>query len=282
MHDRLTAEIIDRIKVLHQVPQVRNLLRLGSLIGLYVVLYLIGFSFDLWAVLVVAPVMGVILTGLLNVAHDCVHLRFSGNRRLDSSLGKLLCAPLLINFQDFRQAHLKHHKHTRTTNDTEWTGVFMSRSQYLRYLLLVNPLRGQLRIWTPSKLLQPGTVIVIGTQVGLLVLAMFNPAVAVIGWFIPFVLGHIFIRFFSLPEHYGLGECRDVEVMTRSVRSLPVLRFLLWEASFHAEHHRWPGVPSLNLPALHELEVLPLANISDGYVRFHYELFKSLSRPHGP
>ncbi|SEL52461.1 Fatty acid desaturase [Roseateles sp. YR242] len=265
------------IKALHQVPRLRNAVRLFLLLLLYGGLAVLACRSGIgWGALAVLA-MGLILAGLLNAAHDCVHLRLTGNRRVDAAIGQWLCAPLLINFPDFRQAHLRHHQHARGAADTEWTGVFTSRQHYLRYLFLGNPLRGQWRVWRmfgpPAR---EGDGVVRSTHVLLLALLAMAPAELLLCWAAPYVIGHVFIRFFSLPEHYGLVEQADVGSMTRSVRSVALVRFLLWEASFHAEHHRWPGVPSLNLPALHALKAMALPHLYPGYLRFHHELYLSL------
>jgi fatty acid desaturase len=51
----------------------------------------------------------------------------------------------------------------------------------------------------------------------------------------------------------------------------------MWNANYHAEHHRYPAVPTLNLHELHKAlpEPHPLQEAS--YTAFHYRLIQHLN-----
>ena len=53
--------------------------------------------------------------------HEASHYLASPDRRINEWLGSLLCAaPLLVNMQNYRRAHLAHHSHLNTERDPDW------------------------------------------------------------------------------------------------------------------------------------------------------------------
>ena len=77
------------------------------------------------------------------------------------------------------------------------------------------------------------------------------PAVA---WlYVAALAAHAILSLYIACEHRGLPEQGDVLQRTRSLRAGRLLRFLLWNMPWHAEHHAYPSVPFHALPALHEL-----------------------------
>ena len=75
-------------------------------------------------------------------------------------------------------------------------------------------------------------------------------------WIAPCVIGYGPINYFRNAEH---ADCDLRHVTpnqlhnTRTVESNRIIRWLLWETNFHAEHHAYPTVPFYNLPVLHDL-----------------------------
>src|SRR5262245_35433926 len=75
-----------------------------------------------------------------------------------------------------------------------------------------------------------------------------------IGWmYVAAVAAHALLSLYLTCEHRGLPEQGDVLQRTRSLRAGWLLRFLLWNMPWHAEHHAYPSVPFHALPRLHEL-----------------------------
>jgi len=72
-------------------------------------------------------------------------------------------------------------------------------------------------------------------------------------WIIPCILGYGPINFFRNAEHAHCDMTANQLLSTRTVESNKIVRWLLWETNFHAEHHAYPMVPFFNLPKLHEL-----------------------------
>lgn len=65
------------------------------------------------------------------------------------------------------------------------------------------------------------------------------------------VAAHAALSIYLACEHRGLPEGGSIFDRTRSLRAGPLLRFLLWNMPYHAEHHAYPSVPFHALPTLH-------------------------------
>lgn len=74
-------------------------------------------------------------------------------------------------------------------------------------------------------------------------------------WVVPAVLGFIPINFIRNCEHADCEISTGMNCLrnTRSTKSCAIIRQLLWNMNFHAEHHLYPSVPFYNLPKLHQL-----------------------------
>jgi fatty acid desaturase len=74
-------------------------------------------------------------------------------------------------------------------------------------------------------------------------------------WIVPVLIGYPVVNFFRNLEH---ADCEVSKISnclrnTRSVRSNIIVRCLLWDTNYHAEHHCYPMVPFFNLHKLNEL-----------------------------
>lgn len=74
-------------------------------------------------------------------------------------------------------------------------------------------------------------------------------------WVLPVLLGYPVVNYFRNLEHADCEVSRDPNCLrnTRSVRSNLLIRVLLWDTNFHAEHHCYPMVPFFNLHKLNDL-----------------------------
>ena len=74
-------------------------------------------------------------------------------------------------------------------------------------------------------------------------------------WIAPVLLGYPVVNYFRNLEHADCEVSKDPNCLrnTRSVRSNLIIRVLLWDTNFHAEHHCYPMVPFYNLHKLNEL-----------------------------
>lgn len=74
-------------------------------------------------------------------------------------------------------------------------------------------------------------------------------------WICPVLVGYPVVNYFRNLEHADC-ECSKINnnlLNTRTVRSNILVRTLLWDTTFHAEHHCYPMVPFFNLHKINAL-----------------------------
>jgi fatty acid desaturase len=74
-------------------------------------------------------------------------------------------------------------------------------------------------------------------------------------WIGPVLCGYPVVNYFRNLEHADCEVSKQPNALrnTRTVRSNIVIRTLLWDTNFHAEHHCYPMVPFFNLHKIHAL-----------------------------
>jgi fatty acid desaturase len=82
-------------------------------------------------------------------------------------------------------------------------------------------------------------------------------------------IAHLLMGLFVMPEHAGLPLEGSQLQRTRTVRSNALVRFLMWNMPYHAEHHAYPAVPFHRLPELHRALGPEVEHVSSGYLAFH-------------
>lgn len=82
-------------------------------------------------------------------------------------------------------------------------------------------------------------------------------------------LSHSLLGSYLAPEHNGLPHEGDILNRTRSMNTLPLIRTIMWNMPYHAEHHAYPGVPFHKLPDLHKVIEGELVHKEIGYGQFH-------------
>ena len=68
-------------------------------------------------------VAGLGMYGLFSVCHDTVHGSFTPSRRVNTILGWLSAAVLLLDFEEFRHSHMLHHRHSQSGRDPKRLGI---------------------------------------------------------------------------------------------------------------------------------------------------------------
>jgi fatty acid desaturase len=80
-------------------------------------------------------------------------------------------------------------------------------------------------------------------------------APAILWLYFGLLLGHVFLGIYTTCEHRGRSETGSILERTRSLKTPRILRWLLWNMPYHAEHHAWPAIPWHALPDLHAVTV---------------------------
>ncbi|AEV81264.1 Omega-3 fatty acid desaturase [Actinoplanes sp. SE50] len=276
------------------VVQRRVLLTMTAMAALYAGALTLALRLDEPVVTVAATLaLTMVMSGFIQAAHDCVHGSHLRSRRANRVMGAAWCTPILINFTNYRYQHLVHHRFTGVPGDTEPEKTFTGLGAYLysmsgitlwRYNVITATRTWQHRF--PASVTghpdrrrasrQDNLVICLWVAVALTLTAIF-PYAVLLGYWLPLLASTVVARFTGLTEHYGLWGVPDIERNTRTVRSNPVMRFFMWNANYHAEHHRFPAVPTLNLHRLHRALPEPHPLQAASYTAFHLRLIRHLT-----
>ena len=95
-------------------------------------------------------------------------------------------------------------------------------------------------------------------------------------WLIPLVIGQPLLRAILLSEHTGCTNDTNPLTNTRTTLTPFPVRFLMWNMSFHAEHHLYASIPFHALPTAHEQLLSHLGKIDAGYTRANWSIIKNL------
>ncbi len=239
-------------------------------------------------------VIGAGMHGLAILMHDATHYRFMKNRKWNDLVTNLLIMyPLFTSIEQYRQNHMRHHRHLNTEHDPDWVSKFGKKEflfpktkreflvTLLSYFILYQGLRDA--VWFLKRFQSPQNKV--GTTGNNWIRRIFVLALLTIltikGWWMYYLLFWVipylstffmfqYIR--SVAEHYGELSYDHVLTSTRSVRTNVLERFFIapHQVGYHLEHHLYPGVPFYNLPKLHRLlmshsEYSEKAHITDGY-----------------
>ena len=244
-----------------------------------------------WWSVVLSMFLGFVISGFIQAAHDCVHRSHMRSKTGNRIAGAAWSTPTLVNFTIFRCQHLVHHRLTGVAGDTEPPDSFITVRAYLHTLSGIPSWPGTLsrirKTWQgqfPASVsteerrrgARQDNVAICAWLVLAIGLTVYFPHALLIAYWLPLVFFFFFTVLLSLPEHYGLWGVPEVERNTRTVRSNAVVRYFIWNANYHAEHHRFPAVTSLNLHRLHEAMPQPHPIQQKSYLGFHLDLGKGL------
>ena len=87
------------------------------------------------------------------------------------------------------------------------------------------------------------------------------------------VTGHCLLATYVTPEHNGLPHEGTIFDKTRSMQTSKLVKLLMWNMPYHAEHHAYPAVPFHALPDLSKDLKEEITNGDLGYPGFHARVF---------
>lgn len=270
----------------------RAALHLALLIGSAA---LIAGAPGLW-VLPAMLVAGVVQAALFAPFHETSHYTAFRSRRANAVVGWLAGLPGLRNWHYYQQFHLQHHKHTQDPAlDPEFDpGPPRDLNGYLRRVFGLFYWRAQLRVWAAAwrgdmsaypflhpataprviRSVRAGSALTVG--LALAVGLAFGWQALLLYWIGPQLLGQPVLRLYLLAEHTGCTEDGNGLTNTRTMMTNPVVRLLMWNMPFHAEHHLYPFIPFHRLGDAHAILKDRLAFIGSGYGAFNRDLMREL------
>jgi fatty acid desaturase len=270
----------------------RVAIRAAVIVGLYAGVVALALRPEVgWWALAFSVFLAFILTGFLNAVHDCVHRAHLRSRLGNRIAGAAWGTPIALNFTIYRHLHLIHHRFTGVDGDTEPPLHFEKATDYLHAVFGVSYWPALAKsIFAKSRGKLPDAVsgadrrrdalidnwLIVGWLACVVILTAFFPFALLVAYWLPLVLVVPMAMMLSIPEHYGLWGTPDVMRNTRTVRSNAFLRYFVWNGNYHAEHHRYPAVASVNLHRLHKALPEPHPVQAKSYVRFHWGLVMAL------
>ena len=250
-----------------------------------------------WGVLPAVFVLGLVQVALFAPAHECMHQTAFKTKRANAIVGWFAACPSLLNLHFYTAFHWTHHRNTQIPGedpellapDPKTLGVYFLRLLslpfwQLRLRVVYDSWRGDLSAYPYIPRFAAPPII---RSVRAMSIVMFGGAIVsalLFGWQTPFLywigpqlLGQIPLRAYLLAEHTGCTEDRNGLTNTRTTLTNPLVRLLMWNMPFHAEHHLYPTIPFHRLPAAHAAIGAKLAFVQNGYARWNIGLIRRLA-----
>jgi fatty acid desaturase len=236
-----------------------------------------------WVVPLVV-VHGYALVFLFCAFHEAAHRTAFRTRWLNAALGVVTGFLTFWPYRNYRVYHWEHHRYTQDpARDPELyfqkpatlgaylfalTGIPNFIRRFGDILRLASgradrpwmgpaerrPLIAEARWYLLGYALVAGVSVAAGSPMALVV------------WFVPFLVGQAFLRPYLLAEHTGCAFTRDCLDNTRTTLTVLPVRLFAWNMPYHAEHHAYPAVPFHALPRLHASVETRIANLAPGYL----------------
>jgi fatty acid desaturase len=239
---------------------------------------------------------GLVQAALFAPAHETMHNTAFASRRANAVVGWLASCPSLLNAQFYACFHLAHHRHTQIPGQDPELGMAepSSLAGYvlrvagipfwrLRLAVVRDAWRGDLTAHPyVSPQAAPRVIRSVRAMSGLMVggsivsALLFGWQTPLLFWIGPQLLGQPLLRAWLLAEHTGCTHDRNGLSNTRTTLTWSVARLLMWNMSFHAEHHLYPSIPFHRLPDAHVAMQARLGVVQPGYVRWNLGFVRSL------
>ena len=251
----------------------------------------------LWLVPAVLA-LGLVQAALFAPSHETMHKTAFASPRANAVVGWLTFCPSLQNAQFYAAFHVMHHRHTNVPGlDPELlTPEPKTRAQYaarilgipfwrIRLAVVRDCWRGDLSAYPYINAQQASGIIasvramsalmVVGAVVSGIMLGWATP---LLFWIIPQLVGQPFLRAYLITEHTGCSLDRNGLTNTRTTRTNRLIRWLMWDMPFHAEHHLYPSIPFHRLADAHQRIAARLGHLQNGYARWNVDFLRSLPR----
>ena len=248
----------------------------------------------------VAPALllqAIFVNTLFGALHESVHYGSFKTRRLADVLAFFAGAAILNNAGFYRHYHLAHHRYTQdplrdpeliTSGTPRGWGNYLFRVSSIPFLtikmrdIFVFPFGGKGDV----TYIHPGAWpevrrwgrLLLAFYAALIVGSVLLQSDAVLWvWFLPLLIGLPLLRLYLLCEHTLCPNSDDGFANTRTTLSHPVVRFLMWNLPYHAEHHLFPNIAFHHLPEAHEHLRTHLKYVAKSYTGVHREIISSFS-----
>ena len=249
-----------------------------------------------WMTLPTMLALGLVQVALFGPSHETMHQTAFASRRANAIVGWLAFCPSLQNAQFYAAFHVIHHRHTNIPGqDPELLApepstlpAYVSRILGIPYWtmrlrVIADCWRGDLAAYPYINSQQRPGVIRSVRAMSLFVAGLAIASAIVFGWRTPFLywivpqmIGQPFLRAYLITEHTGCTLDRNGLTNTRTTRTNGLVRLLMWDMPYHAEHHLYPSIPFHRLADAHRQIAARLGYLQDGYVRWNLDYLRTL------
>jgi fatty acid desaturase len=258
-----------------------------------------------WLVAISGPItlvpamlaFGLVQVALFAPAHEATHQTAFASRRANLTVGWLAACPSLLNLHFYTAFHFAHHRHTQIPGQDpeldmespDTLGAYMLRIVgvpywRLRLLVIADCWRDDLGRY-PYVSEQTAPAIIRSVRAMTVVMAggsvvsalLFGWATPFVFWILPQLLCQPFLRAYVLAEHTGCTHDRNGLTNTRTMLTNAIVRLLMWNMPYHAEHHLYPSIPFHRLPRAHATIRDRLGFVQRGYVRWNIGMIRHLA-----
>jgi fatty acid desaturase len=249
-----------------------------------------------WTLLPAMLLLGIAQAALFAPIHETMHMTAFASRRANAAVGWLAACPSLLNWHFYTAFHLAHHRHTQdpdrdpelTTRPPETLNAYLWRVCALPYWharlsVLRDGWRGDLSAYPYIPPRAAPKIIRSLRMMTLFVLGCALASMPLVGWWAPLVfwvgpqlLGQPFLRLYLLTEHTLCTQDANGLTNTRTTLTNGLMRLVMWNMSYHTEHHLYPSIPFHRLPEAHLAIRNRLGVVQQGYARWHAAFVRDL------
>ena len=292
----MNAPTADEMKAFAGRSDTEGLKRLGVHVAL---LLLTGTAVALapgWWVVPAMLALGLVQVALFAPFHETSHYTAFENTKLNTVVGWLSGLPSLYNWHFYQRFHFHHHRFTNQPDrDPELTDppkhtwddylrrMFALTFWLFRLGILADGVRGDLSKYPyVSPASREAVIRSIRLEVAVLVggsllsMAVFGWQTPFLFWILPQLMAQPFLRLYLYTEHTGCTEDANGLTNTRTTLTSPIVRLLMWNMPYHAEHHLYPFIPFHKLGEAHAVMKAKLGYVQPGYARWHVDYVKGL------
>jgi fatty acid desaturase len=252
---------------------------------------------DSWWVVIPLLAQAVFVNALFGAMHESVHYGSFRTRWMADVLAFFSGAAILNNAGFYRHYHMAHHRYTQdperdpeliTSGTPRTWGNYLFRVSSIPFFILRTRdillfpfgFKGDVDYIHPSgwaearrwaRWLLAFYLVLIAVSIAL------QTTVVLWVWFGPLLIGAPLLRLYLLCEHTLCPNSDDGFANTRTTISNPLVRFLMWNLPYHAEHHLLPNIAFHHLPEAHQYLRPHLKFIGKGYLQVQGEIIHSLS-----
>lgn len=284
---------IPELSLLNLRSDRKGLLHLAGHLSIMIVSgYLWATQLHHWLIALPALVVyGFSLASMFATMHECVHRTAFATNRLNDLVGWFAGLLSLYNSTFYRRYHKWHHRYTQIPgkdpelSEPKPTNGWEYALEMSGILWWISKVRGHGRLalgqMEDHPYVSPAAQAEVIRSVRLQ-LAVYGGAIALsiatqqpwfwLYWLLPLAVGQPILRLILLSEHTGCSHDNNYLTNTRTTYTFWLLRFLMWNMPFHAEHHLYASIPFHALPAAHERLRPHFTHVEPHYLKVHRQI----------